>query len=277
MPYAERWYTMPTTFLPPNAVYLASDKGLILYRVSQRASGLQDLLVVHNPFVTNSRRVLPWPTLYGCSYTMEVDEATKTYNIYHFGQLQLDVLDGSVTNTNHNNNNSSAAGVEDDHAIEVLSVVIANRGVTGTTTIPPSSPPLSWQVLGRENPQVFAGLPPYAFDDARILVWDDYVFCRLRGYFGVFAYSLTNRNWMRIPWPVRPNITAFQQLICSHNQLIMVNSSPCISLISARLTAPDLYVLITARGEPAVSYRWTDRIWEIMGWSSRPQENHRSF
>lgn len=219
VPYAERWYTMPTNFLPQNSVYLASDKGLILYRVSQRASGLQDLLVVHNPFVTNSRRVLPWPTLYGCSYAMEIDEATKTYKIYHFGQLQLDLLDGLVANPNHHNPNNDVGGVEDDHAIEVL-LVIGNRGgASGTITSSSSS---SWQVLARENPQIFAGLPSYAFDDAKILVWDDYVFCRLRGYFGVFAYGLTTRNWMRIPWPMRPNITAFQQLICSHNQLIMV-------------------------------------------------------
>jgi hypothetical protein len=34
----------------------------------------------------------------------------------------------------------------------------------------------------------------------------------------------------------------------------------------------------TAREEPAVSYRWTTgRDWEITGWSSRLQENHRSM
>lgn len=232
---------MPTNFLPQNSVYLASDKGLILYRVSQRASGLQDLLVVHNPFVTNSRRVLPWPTLYGCSYAMEVDEATKTYKIYHFGQLQLNLLDGLVANPNHHYNNHDVGGVvEDDYAIEVLSV-IGNRGATGT--IPSTSS--SWQVLGRENPQIFAGLPPYAFDDAKILVWDDYIFCRLRGYFGVFAYGLTNRNWMRIPWPMHPYMTAFQQLICSHNQLIMVTS--CFHFTSLRFLQHSLVTVMLIR------------------------------
>ena len=31
------------------------------------------------------------------------------------------------------------------------------------------------------------------------------------------------------------------------------------------------------RGEPAVSYKWTGWVWEITGWSSRLQENYRSF
>ena len=31
------------------------------------------------------------------------------------------------------------------------------------------------------------------------------------------------------------------------------------------------------RGEPTASYRWTGWVWEITGWSSRLQENYRSF
>ena len=31
------------------------------------------------------------------------------------------------------------------------------------------------------------------------------------------------------------------------------------------------------QGELAVSYRWTGRVWEMTGWSSRLQENYRSF
>ena len=38
------------------------------------------------------------------------------------------------------------------------------------------------------------------------------------------------------------------------------------------------YILrTTAREEPAVSYRWTGRVWEITGWSSRLRENYRPF
>ena len=31
------------------------------------------------------------------------------------------------------------------------------------------------------------------------------------------------------------------------------------------------------RGEPVVSYKWTGWVWELTGWSSRLQENYRSF
>ena len=31
------------------------------------------------------------------------------------------------------------------------------------------------------------------------------------------------------------------------------------------------------RGEPAVSYKWTGWVWEMTDWSSRLQENYRSF
>ena len=39
----------------------------------------------------------------------------------------------------------------------------------------------------------------------------------------------------------------------------------------------DGLVMINDRGKPAVSYRWTGWVWEITGWSSRLQGNHRSF
>ena len=190
-PHSEKWYNMPANFLQPNSVFLATCKGLILSRLSRRASGLHDLLVVRNPF-TGSERTLPPQTLFGCGYAIVVDEATKAYTVYHFGQLEP-FLDGLVANPH------------DEHTFEAFS---------STTN--------TWQILSRVNSEIFAGLPSYAFDDAKLFVWDDYIICRLRGYFGVFAYSLTRRDWLQIPWAVRPHICAFQQLICSRDRLIMV-------------------------------------------------------
>ncbi|KAG0582048.1 hypothetical protein KC19_3G029700 [Ceratodon purpureus] len=189
-PHSEKWYNMPASFLQPNSIFLATSKGLILSRFSRRASGLHDLLVVSNPF-TGSQRILPRQILVGCGYAMVVDEATKAYTVYHFGQLEP-FLDGLVANPH-------------DHTLEAFS---------STTN--------SWQVLCRINHDIFAGLPSYAFDDTKLLVWDDYIICRLRGYFGVFAYSLTRRDWLQIPWAVRPSICAFQQLLCSRDSLVMV-------------------------------------------------------
>lgn len=183
---------MPASFLQTDSVFLASAKGLILSRRARRASALHDLLVVYNPF-TGSERILPQQTLFGCGYAMVVDEVTKAYTVYHFGQLEP-FFNGLVANPRG-----------DKHTFEAFS---------STTN--------SWQVLSRINPEIFAGLPSYAFDDAKLLVCDDYIVCRLRGYFGVFAYSLTRRDWLQIPWAVRPNICAFQQLLCPRGRLIMV-------------------------------------------------------
>lgn len=187
---------MPETFLQPSSVFLATAKGLFLSRLSRRASGQHDLLIVRNP-LTGSERILPQQTLFGCGYAMAVDEATKAYTVYHFGQLEP-FLDRVVANRH-----------EDQHTFEALS---------STTD--------TWQVLSRVNPEIFSGLPSYAFDDVKLLVWDDYIICRLRGYFGVFAYSLTRRDWLQIPWAVRPNICAFQQVLSSRDRLIMVQYPP---------------------------------------------------
>ena len=40
---------------------------------------------------------------------------------------------------------------------------------------------------------------------------------------------------------------------------------------------PRTCVTSNDRGEPAVSYKWTDWVWEITCWSWRLQENYRSF
>lgn len=181
---------MPPSFLPQNSVYLASDKGLILSRVSRRAQGLEDLLVMHNPF-TKSQKVLSAQNLYGCGYAMVADKNNKDYKVYHFGQLQPWL----------------SSNFEDDHAIEVFCSTTNN-----------------WQVLGRVNPEIFNGLPSYAFDDTKILVCNDYVFCRLRGYFGMFGYNLKYHNWLSIPWAVSPSLSAFQQLLRLNSRLIMVYS-----------------------------------------------------
>lgn len=192
-PHSENWYNMAASFLQPNSIFLATAGGLILSRLSRRASGLHDLLSVSNPF-TGSQRILPRQTLFGCGYAMVVDEATRAYKVYHFGQFEP-FLDGLVANPTR----------EDGHTFEAF-----------------SSTTKSWQVLSCINPEIFAGLPSYAFDDAKLLAWDDYIICRLRGYFGVFAYSLTRRDWLQIPWAVRRDICAFQQLLCCRDRLIMV-------------------------------------------------------
>ena len=47
----------------------------------------------------------------------------------------------------------------------------------------------------------------------------------------------------------------------SASQMLFVNTTPSFN----------------DRGEPALSYRWAGWVWEITGWSSRLQENYRSF
>ena len=42
------------------------------------------------------------------------------------------------------------------------------------------------------------------------------------------------------------------------------------------VTTPLYMILDYDRGAPAVSYRWTGRVWEITGWCSRLHENYQS-
>ena len=51
-----------------------------------------------------------------------------------------------------------------------------------------------------------------------------------------------------------------------------------VDILNVMLFICQLYdILSNDQGEPAVSYWWTGWVWEITSWSSKLQENHRSF
>ena len=64
-------------------------------------------------------------------------------------------------------------------------------------------------------------------------------------------------------WPVTPTRV---QMEC-----------PWLGVSSMKLEASLGQLVCNDWGEPAVSYKWTGRVWEITGWSSKLQENYRSI
>ena len=60
-------------------------------------------------------------------------------------------------------------------------------------------------------------------------------------------------------------------------EVVASGSLHCVGEKLSRAFCCKFLLLCTHRREPAVSYKWTSWVWEITGWSWRPQENYQPF
>ena len=84
----------------------------------------------------------------------------------------------------------------------------------------------------------------------------------------------SSANWCCSWWPI------YLANLLSHKatgKFIPLQTCPLFLSIHFSFLECVRCVLSYDRGEPAVNYRWTGWVWEITGWSSRLQENCRSY
>ena len=92
---------------------------------------------------------------------------------------------------------------------------------------------------------------------------------------GTYDFTLHLRIRDHTTWFWRCLGTAsWHFLLGSHNVMVTALDS-CVKWPLAQRSWVSKWA--NDRGEPTVSYKWTSWVWKITGWSSKLQENYRSF